>query len=222
VAASERVQLKAIMNIDTGISEDVTTDAIWSSSDTDIADIAAPGLIAAKAPGTVAIQALKNGISKLAMVTVYSPTSSPLPSSVPTAAPTAIPTGAPTAEPTASQTAIPTAAPTETAEPTAAPTGIPTASPDTQPPVPGGSGTLTISSISGGDISITWIIATDDQTLSQNIVYLTYLDGVLTDTHTFISGINLTGLSTGNHEVRVDVMDQAGNVASYAPLDFTL
>jgi WD40 repeat protein len=108
---------------------------------------------------------------------------------------------------------------------------------DLMDPVPGDNGTLHTSAITGESASLTWIVSTDNQTNSNNLVYRVYQSTTsientvqawvnsatsasdwIADTNTY----NITGLSDNTqYTINVIVKDEAGNKAIYSSQSFT-
>jgi hypothetical protein len=107
-----------------------------------------------------------------------------------------------------------------------------TPSEDATPPVPGNSGTITKTSITGTSLDLNWTVATDNVSSQANLQYLAYyslnssMNSVVnieangTAIGTYTSNIvtkSVTGLTEGNvYYFNVIVKDEVGNKAAYA------
>ena len=69
-AVGSSSQYSAVANMSNGTTENVTTTAVWTSSNTDIATVSAGGLVTAVAEGTVSINATFENVTGSAQAAV--------------------------------------------------------------------------------------------------------------------------------------------------------
>jgi hypothetical protein len=104
ISINQQLRLEAILISSSGGSQDITTSAVWTTSNTDVLAVIGSGLVEPRKEGTAAISARRGNLFSNAIITIFYETPTMDPTAEPTTAPTADPTEVPTAVPTGSQT----------------------------------------------------------------------------------------------------------------------